>query len=405
MSDASNPSDRDPWENVSDGLEKIVNKNPDLFSDPSQWLRGMVRAMWAVCRIENPEGRAWGTGFLIAPDLVVTNNHVVCGGGINESPSQVRCRFGFLTRAAGSRGQSKTYQLANLHWLAHSSPTENGGLDYAVLRLDSKAGLDYVNDLPTNPHRGWIRVSTNPPVQGLSLLTLQHPGGDTLKLADGHVQAITPPWLSYQVNTEYGSSGSPVFDNRWELVALHSRRDSTQPLNKGILFSAILQNLPDAIREEIRSRVPPSNMEISEMLLEHHDLAPAKIELRLVEAHLAALDDNELKLLTSAVLDVARSWTSGSSAEGSCDLGSDHQLWFCLNVHAIRQRGQVMGLQGTLELVEANEVGLQHKRHQQMLNLNPGVPWTTLIAQQTRDLEDVRNELRGKLRLFLRRLR
>jgi hypothetical protein len=406
MADSNIPQSRDDWQRIAGDLEKIVNRDPDLFSDTLPWIRGMVRAMWAVCRIESPLGRAWGTGFLVGPDLVVTNSHVVVGGGFRGSPGDVRCRFGFQTRTDGSQERGKTYPLAaNAEWLIHSSPSESGGLDYAVLKLASKAGLERIDDVPTSPQRGWVRVAVNAPAPGQSLFALQHPSGDTLKLAFGQLQAVSGPWLSYQVNTEYGSSGSPVFDNRWELVALHSRRDTDQPLNKGVLFSAILQNLPGALRDEIRGGVPPANTEISVGFLAGHELSPAKVEAGLVQAHLAKLDDDEMKLLAGAIFELARGWTSGRSADGTCELGSGRRLLFRVNHDAIVQRGQVTGLKGTLELVEANEAGLQHKRQAQMSNLNPGVNWPWLIAQQTKDLEDVRNELRGKLPKFLILLR
>jgi hypothetical protein len=396
----------DEWQRTADSLERIVKQNPDLFSDPREWIRGMIRAMFTVCRIEKPEGRAWGTGFLLGPDLVITNNHVVCDGGFAGSPDQVRCRFGFQTRTAGSKGQNRTYSLAEGGgWLAYSSPVEGDGLDYALLRLASKAGLDRIDDLPTTPQRGWVRMAATSPVLRQSLFILQHPGGDTLKLADGGLQAITTPWVCYDPNTEYGSSGSPVFDNRWELVALHSRRDPGEPVNRGILFSAILQNLPEAIRDEIRRSVPPPNSEVGEELLERHDLSLAKIDVSLVEAHLARLEGGEMGLLAGAVLEVARKCISERDADGTCSLGSGRRLIFRVNRDAITMRGQVIGLQGTLELVQAHEEGLTHQRQQQQSGLYPGINYPALIARQKTDLEDAKNELRGKLRYFLDRLR
>ena len=47
------------------------------------------------------------------------------------------------------------------------------------------------------------------------------------------------------MDTEEGSSGSPVFNNKWELVALHSRAGKGA-VNKGIAISAILDDMEEA---------------------------------------------------------------------------------------------------------------------------------------------------------------
>jgi V8-like Glu-specific endopeptidase len=58
---------------------------------------------------------------------------------------------------------------------------------------------------------------------------------------------VSGAWVDYEVDTEPGSSGSPVFNNKWELVALHSRAGTGQ-FNKGVAIAAILDNLPDGVK-------------------------------------------------------------------------------------------------------------------------------------------------------------
>jgi V8-like Glu-specific endopeptidase len=229
-----------------DDLEKIVSSNPALFSDPDAWRRAMIQAEWAVCRVEKPEGQPLGTGFLVAKDLVLTNHHAAFDANLTfrKHAESVRFRFGFREPADGAPEASTTYRLAS-NWDVHSSPSET--LDYAVLRLDRPAGEEPVGDFRNAPGRGWLKLRKADVRQSQGLFILQHPGGKTLKMANGGVRQVSGAWVDYEVNTEPGSSGSPVFNNRWELVALHSRAGTGQ-FNKGVAISAIVDDLPAPVK-------------------------------------------------------------------------------------------------------------------------------------------------------------
>ena len=229
-----------------DDLEKIVSSNPALFSDPDAWRRAMIQAEWAVCRVEKPEGQPLGTAFLVARDLVLINHQVAfdAHATFRSHPESVRFRFGFREPADGAPEASRICRLAS-NWDVRSSPF--GQLDYAVLRLDHPAGEDPVGDFKDAPRRGWLKLGKADVRQSQGLFILQHPGGKTLKMANGGVRQVSGAWVDYEVNTEPGSSGSPVFNNRWELVALHSRAGTGQ-FNKGVAISAIVDDLPDGVK-------------------------------------------------------------------------------------------------------------------------------------------------------------
>ena len=234
-------------------LEKIVSSNPQIFSDPDAWRQAMIKAEWTVCRVENPEGLAFGSGFLIGSNLVMTNYHVIEpkeGANFEGNPDTVRFRFGFRKAADGKPEGGKLYGLDRSggqpkSWLLHESRETE--LDYAIVRLDGRPGEDAVSNFEGAPRRGWLAVARAEPALGQALFILQHPLGDVLKMANGGLKARQGPWLEYEVDTEVGSSGSPVFDNKWRLVALHSRAGKTE-VNKGVVLAAILDNLPGAVK-------------------------------------------------------------------------------------------------------------------------------------------------------------
>jgi hypothetical protein len=181
--------------------------------DAAPWRSEMANREILICRIEMPAGQAAGTGFLVGPDLVLTNRHVADelakrGAGA----AQCAARFAYQIGAGGEASVGEAIAFAE-DWEAASSPIAE--LDAAIIRLCRPTG------------RGWL-----PPPQpyafqnGEVQLILHHPMGEHLKLSAG-VVATDPAGgesrVSYTVNTEPGSSGSPVFTLDWRHVALHHR--------------------------------------------------------------------------------------------------------------------------------------------------------------------------------------
>jgi V8-like Glu-specific endopeptidase len=238
---------------LQDLLEKLVKRNPSVFNDPAAWRQAMVRAESVVCRIESPEGAPVGTGFLVGPDLVLTNQHVREQAKFDKRPADARFRFGYRVREDLTTDGGTTHELAK-SWLVHHSDVEN--LDYALVRLAAKAGDEPIGTYKNPPARAWLSVGANQPVVHQSLYVIQHPKGDLLKVAEGMLKVNANGWMDYDVNTDKGSSGSPVLDNRWELVGLHSR-EGAGDVNRGVSIVAIRDNLPDDVKNLLKPR--PTN--------------------------------------------------------------------------------------------------------------------------------------------------
>ncbi len=228
-------------------LEKIVQGGG--FADLRIWAQSLALVSAATCRIEFPTGQAQGTGLLVAPDLVLTNYHVVKRQLNKEaSPADIVCRFGYA-RDANGLDEGTPYNLAaGDAWTLDASPfdtVDTGGagiasasnLDYAVLRLAS-------------PLTDWkpIRVAANIalPNADLPVLIVQHPAGTPQALAIGKSLGTNENGsrFRYDADTLGGSSGSPVFNQRLELVALHHAGDPRSEIraayNQGIPIGLIV---------------------------------------------------------------------------------------------------------------------------------------------------------------------
>ena len=89
-----------------------------------------------------------------------------------------------------------------------------------------------------------LRPSVSYP-EGLRLNIIQHPRGRKKEvvvqqntLTDVHANVI-----HYYSDTDYGSSGSPVFNNTWDLMALHHARKPSENANEGIRIDKIVADL------------------------------------------------------------------------------------------------------------------------------------------------------------------
>jgi hypothetical protein len=213
------------------GLESLVQKH-GIVVGAAEFVARLTRAMSAVCLVRIA-GTDLGTGFLVAPDLVLTNHHVLRGvieGAM--APQDVRFHF----EAVGSAAEVVAALPAGA-WLIDSSPptdteaqqggtpditqpTDEARLDFALVRLGAP-----VDRPPLPPSEGPFGFAT-----GTALVVLGYPqgtNGSTQRLQfaveSDSVLRTNPNGtrVRYRTNTLRGSSGSPVLTLSMQLVALH----------------------------------------------------------------------------------------------------------------------------------------------------------------------------------------
>ena len=206
-------------------FERAVGTN-DLLSLYYFWAG--IRAARSVGRIliapssSDPGGSA--TGFMVSPNLLLTNWHVF------ETPDfarRARVQFAYEADASGNQRVSTWFSFLPDRFFLNDKE-----LDYCVVAVDpeSKQGPDAL------PGFGWLRL--NPQLgktdYGQFLSIIQHPGGEPKQVAIRENKLLpfddADNFLSYTSDTFRGSSGSPVFNDFWDVVALHH---SGKPLKDG----------------------------------------------------------------------------------------------------------------------------------------------------------------------------
>jgi hypothetical protein len=244
------------------GLERIILESVP-FVDVSAWRAQLSELEAQVCRVEVPAGSrsTVGTGFLVGPDVCLTNFHVVkVLADQMADPHQVRLRFdykrtddGTVVNAGSVFGLADDWLIGGRPPSATDSLADPGGqlpaqdeLDFALLRVRDSPGeqsAGHAHGLPESPRRGWIRrFSGDGVAAGNPLFILQHPEDAPLKLAFGQSGGLNAnaTRLRHQVNTRPGSSGSPCLNARLELVALHHAGDPNfSPTHKPAYNAAV----------------------------------------------------------------------------------------------------------------------------------------------------------------------
>ncbi|MGW4163164.1 trypsin-like peptidase domain-containing protein [Streptomyces sp. NPDC004788] len=227
---------------------------------PFEFLQDGLLAGAAVARVSVPPYRDekplyppyphLGTGWLIAPGLLVTNHHVVNArsGGSGGRELVAEKDLQMQVRNSRSRFDYAADEIEPEEATAEELVAWDAQLDYAILRLRT-----------AQPQRAVLRVTTalfecrgNDP-QAVNII--QHPEGKPKRVAlrNNLVYEANDRDVAYFTDTQGGSSGSPVFTDRWTVVALHrgARRKSgveyqgrtTAVVNVGTQMCAILAHL------------------------------------------------------------------------------------------------------------------------------------------------------------------
>lgn len=234
---SAGPEFRLNTDSAGGGLEKEWTRA--RFNDSVAFFERGLAVAKATGRIERVNGSPVGTGFLVAPDLLLTNHHVIPA---ETDLSQLRVRFGYRIDRFGLLQQGAVYAFEKV---IAFSPTKE--LDYSLVRVVGAPGK--------SEEIGFVRPVDKMIQVKQPLYIIQHPSGDPQKvvLQDNWTVYVSADHrrVQYLTNTRSGSSGSPVCDEDWNVVALHHSGEpypafasnSRVQGNEGIPMYAILPEI------------------------------------------------------------------------------------------------------------------------------------------------------------------
>ncbi len=232
--------------------------------DAATMVRGLLEATRRVCMIEI-DGTGRGTGFLVGPQTVLTNWHVIhslldpaTGQALPGSARRLACSFDLVgTYPKASHAAADTWLI---EWSPMAVPPtpgpypdmtalKAGTLDFCVIRVTGAPGR----------LRGWYDLSSAVAVRAPDtgagaepFFVVQHPQADMQRVAvAGGVtpQPGKPQFIAHKAPTLAGSSGGLCLDARFNLVALHQgefRKQGALSTNVAIAAPAIAELAPAA---------------------------------------------------------------------------------------------------------------------------------------------------------------
>lgn len=195
------------------GVERVMGK-PDFLGINFLELALAVSRFVGRIRIQPSPSRTtgFGTGFMVSPRLLLTNNHVL---GAPQDAVHSEVEFDYQYDRNGRLLPVVVYGLDPRTFFLTSRE-----LDYTLVAVREQS-LDGVEV----KRYGWSRLigEQGKALLGDSLNIIQHPKGEVkqIVLRSNQLVDLFDDFAHYVTDTEPGSSGSPVYNDQWEVVALH----------------------------------------------------------------------------------------------------------------------------------------------------------------------------------------
>jgi formylglycine-generating enzyme required for sulfatase activity/V8-like Glu-specific endopeptidase len=237
------PDDADPpQESTPPGARRderlVTGRDRTLAIGAAKLIAQVARSVAYLELIFEAGQRAEGTGFLIAPDLLLTNHHNV----VHEEYGPIRTMTADFDRDEDSR-EGRLVVKGIIPPVAKSAEH-----DWAVLRLERRV----TDRTPIALGSLWPITKDDP------IIIIQHPLGGFKRFAlDAlSLQCFDDDVIQYLADTQKGSSGSPVFNSRLHCIALHhaeaevaveeGKKAATGWRNEGIRIERVMEGLRGA---------------------------------------------------------------------------------------------------------------------------------------------------------------
>jgi endonuclease G len=196
-------------------FERAIGNNDSVYSNFCELISLAKQKVGRIVIRRGNTNLGYATGFMVSENLLLTNWHVFKKA---EDAVDSEIQFFYEYDLFCRPGQAIVFKL---------SPQEfyfsNQNLDYCFVAvketdISEKVKLSEIGYHYLDPNTGKIGK------EGVELLNIiHHPDGDfkQLSIRENRFLKILENTLWYETDTAPGSSGSPVFNDQWQIVGLH----------------------------------------------------------------------------------------------------------------------------------------------------------------------------------------
>ena len=197
--------------------ERAIGENDSLYSNFTELIALTKRKVGRIVIKQDGKRQGYGTGFMVSENLLLTNWHVFKEKDWTE---ESELHFFYEYDAQGRPQQPLIFKFDPDRFF-----TSYKDLDYCLVAVQSKDvtgnhSLSSIGYLYLDRTLGKIGEKGKE-----KLNIIHHPLGDykQISIRENLFVDISNTMIFYETDTAQGSSGSPVFNDQWQVVGLHHK--------------------------------------------------------------------------------------------------------------------------------------------------------------------------------------
>ena len=202
-------------EPVDFAFERAIGKNDSLYSNFVELIENVKQKVGRIAIKQGSKNVGFATGFMVSENLLLTNWHVF---KTIDEVADSEIQFFYEYDIFGTPGTPVSFKIrSDIFYYS------NQDLDYCFVAVgpsdvNGKVSLNDIGYIFLDPGLGKLG---NEDQEALNII--HHPDGDLkqLSIRENLFVKITPISIWYKTDTAPGSSGSPVYNDQWQVVALH----------------------------------------------------------------------------------------------------------------------------------------------------------------------------------------
>jgi len=215
-------------EPVDFAYERAIGKNDSVYSNFCELIAVAKRKVARIVVKDGNNPKAFATGFMVSERLMLTNWHVF---NEKEEVADSEVEFFYEYDIYGRTMPPTVFKLAAADFFYSSKELDYCFVAVEPLDISGKTALSSINYHYLDPTLGKLGEEK---VELLNII--HHPNGDRkqISIRENKFSKIGDYTIEYETDTAPGSSGSPVFNDQFQVVALHHKsvpRKSADGLN------------------------------------------------------------------------------------------------------------------------------------------------------------------------------